>query len=91
MDRTVLEVKLQPGASRDEIVGLRDGVLMARVKAPAEGGKANEALVRLLCRTFSLSPQQIKIIRGRTQRRKLIGLYGVKGEDLQRLILRKLP
>jgi uncharacterized protein (TIGR00251 family) len=37
-----------PGASRSEIAGVLGDRLKVRVAAPAEGGKANEAVLELL-------------------------------------------
>ena len=45
-----LRVRLQPRASRSEIVGERDGALVVRVTAPPVDGKANAALCALLAR-----------------------------------------
>ena len=43
-----ITVRLSPRADRDELVGIRDGVLHARVCAPPVGGEANRALCRLI-------------------------------------------
>jgi hypothetical protein len=43
-----IRVKVVPGASRSEIVGVLGDRLKVRVAAPAEGGKANRALHDLL-------------------------------------------
>ncbi|MFQ5555542.1 MAG: DUF167 domain-containing protein [Acidimicrobiia bacterium] len=37
-----------PGASRDEITGTHGDAVRVRVTAPPEGGKANDAVTRLL-------------------------------------------
>ena len=42
-----IEVRMQPGAQRNEVTR-RGGELLVRVTAAAERGKANEAVVRLL-------------------------------------------
>ena len=41
-------VRLTPGAVADRVDGVVDGVLRARVAAPAVAGAANHALVRLI-------------------------------------------
>jgi uncharacterized protein (TIGR00251 family) len=43
-----LPVRVQPRAKRDEIVALRDGVLVVRISAPAIDGRANRALCRFI-------------------------------------------
>ena len=81
--RVLIAVKLQPGASRDEIVGFNEGVLRVKVKAPPERGRANEALVALLASCLDLSPTQVKILRGHKQRRKLVEIWGIDPETLK--------
>ena len=49
-DGATVEVWAVPGASKTEISGLHDGALRVRLATPAEGGKANRALERLLKR-----------------------------------------
>ena len=52
METQRITVRLQPGASRAEILGLNElGVLRVRVKAPPVDDAANEALVQLLAKT----------------------------------------
>jgi uncharacterized protein (TIGR00251 family) len=43
-----ITLKVVPGASRSEVVGPLGSRLKVRVAAPAEAGKANRAVVRLL-------------------------------------------
>ncbi len=86
MEKVVLEVKVQPGASRDAILGFKNGILGVTVKAKAEGGKANEALIKLLAKVLSLSPSSLRILRGRTQRRKLIEICGISPQKAVELL-----
>ena len=44
----VFSVRLQPRASRDEVVGEVQGALKIRVQAPAVDGRANEGLIDLM-------------------------------------------
>jgi len=74
---TIIAVRAQPGARRDEIVGLRDGVLVARVSAPALEGRANQALCRLIARALGIRRSQVSILRGERARDKLIRVEGV--------------
>ncbi len=43
-----LRVKVVPGASRSEIVGVLGDPLKIRIAAPPEKGKANQALLQLI-------------------------------------------
>jgi uncharacterized protein (TIGR00251 family) len=67
-----IEVALQPRARRNEIVGMRDGVIVARVCAPPVDGEANHALCRLIARSAGVPPSRVTVISGASARRKLL-------------------
>lgn len=46
--RRLLRVKVAAGSSRNQVVGVHDRRLKVRVTAPAERGKANRAVEKLL-------------------------------------------
>ena len=76
-----LFVRLQPGASRAELGGLREGAgrhlyFEARVTAPPEGGKANAALLKLLSKELGLAKSRIRITAGESAREKTLLLDG---------------
>ena len=79
---TIIAVRAQPGARRDEIVGLRDGVLVARVSAPALEGRANQALCRLIARGLGIRRSQVSILRGERARDKLVRVEGIGRADI---------
>jgi uncharacterized protein len=72
-----IEVRLRPRSYRDELLGMRDGVLEARVRAAPVDGKANEALRRLLAKRLGVAPSRLRLLRGETARRKLIAVAGL--------------
>jgi uncharacterized protein (TIGR00251 family) len=85
-------IRLSPRAKADRVVAIAEGakggrVLKASVTAPAEGGKANEALLRLLARAWDLSRRDLSIVAGATSRNKSVRMAG----DPQRLIDRITP
>jgi len=59
-----------------------DGVLQARVAAPAVGGAANAALVRLLAEELDVSRTSVRLVAGATGRHKLIVVDGVTAGDV---------
>lgn len=71
-------VRLQPRAGRDEIVGLRDGVLVVRVGAPPVDGRANEALCKLIARRAGVAPTRVSVVRGARSRDKLVRVEGIE-------------
>ncbi len=68
----ILHVIIQPRASKDEIVGLHNGRLKIRLKAPPVDGKANQHLVRYLAQLFRLPKNTIKVTKGQSSRLKTL-------------------
>ncbi len=60
--------------------GVVDGVLRVRVGAPAVGGAANLALIRLLAEELGVARSDVRIVAGATSRQKLIVVDGVSPE-----------
>jgi uncharacterized protein (TIGR00251 family) len=84
--RVNIDVHLQPGAKRSEILGFRGDVLYAKVTAVAEKGKANQALLELVADTFGVPKSAIAIVRGQTSRNKVIAIQGLTREDLKAIL-----
>jgi uncharacterized protein (TIGR00251 family) len=67
-----LWITVKPQAKKSEVKKISEGEYAVSVNAPAREGKANEAVIELLARHFSVPKSSIRIIRGQTARRKLI-------------------
>ncbi|HEU6440394.1 MAG TPA: DUF167 domain-containing protein [Terriglobales bacterium] len=71
-------VRLMPRGGADRVDGVsEEGVLQARVSAPAVGGAANTALVRFLADELDVSRGSVRLVAGSTGRHKLIMVDGV--------------
>ncbi|QUM74179.1 DUF167 domain-containing protein [Sphingopyxis granuli] len=68
-----LEVRVTPGASRDE-VKLADGVVQLRVTAPPADGAANDAVLRLLAAALDRPRRDLTLVRGAGARIKLVAI-----------------
>ena len=79
----LISVRVSPGAARDEITGLKDGVWQVRVKAPPVGGKANQALLGLLGKALDLAPGGLVIVKGHTSRHKTVAVNGLGEQDVR--------
>ena len=79
---TILPVRAQPGARRNEIHGQHDGMLKVRVTQSPEKGKANKALISLLSKGLSLRKSRIELIAGETSPRKQFLVSGITPEEL---------
>jgi hypothetical protein len=71
-----VRVRLTPRASRTELSGVRDGALLARVSAPPVDGKANDALCRLIAGAAGVAVSQVRVVRGRSAREKVVRVEG---------------
>jgi len=77
-----LRVWVQPGAARSEIAGLHGEALKIRIAAPAQEGRANQALVEFLADLLGLPKSRVSILRGEKTREKVLLLRGLKAEEL---------
>jgi uncharacterized protein (TIGR00251 family) len=74
---TLLSVKLQPRASRNEIGEPIGDELKVKVTAPPVDSAANQALVEFLAEKLNCPRNQVELIRGHTSRHKTILLHGL--------------
>ena len=76
-------VRLMPRGGADRVDGVStEGVLQARVSAPAVGGAANAALLRLLADELDVSRTSVRLVAGATGRHKLIVVDGISPQDV---------
>ncbi|WP_242395671.1 DUF167 domain-containing protein [Anaeromyxobacter oryzisoli] len=73
----VLEILVQPRASRTRVVGEHDGRLKIQLAAPPVEGEANAALVEFLAGALRARKADVAIVRGDTGRRKTVRVAGV--------------
>jgi uncharacterized protein (TIGR00251 family) len=81
-DGVRLLVRAIPKAHRDEIVGVRGGRLLIKVTTAPEGGKANQAIVKLLCKKLGLRRTACRLVQGATSHNKAFLLEEIKLEDI---------
>ena len=75
-------VYVVPRASKSEVVGQHNGSLRVRIAAPPVDGAANDELVRVLAKTFSVPRREVSIISGQSGRLKQVRIAGVNAEAL---------
>ncbi|WP_202033319.1 DUF167 domain-containing protein [Nocardioides sp. WS12] len=71
----LLSVRVQPGASRTDVVGPTgvDGAeLKIRLASPPVDGRANEELLRWLAREVGVPKSAVTLVRGQTSRSKVV-------------------
>lgn len=78
-NRLILNIRLQPRASRDEVVGVQsDGRIKIRITAPPVDGAANEHLQRFLATICKVKRADVTLLSGLTGRNKRIAICGPK-------------
>jgi len=85
-DSVTLSVRIQPRASKNEVVRLENGGLKIRLTAPPVDGAANEALVKFLADRFSVARSQVEIVSGHTSRDKIVRVSGANSADAEGLL-----
>jgi hypothetical protein len=81
-----LSIRIQPRASKNELVAREGGGLKIRLTAPPVDGAANEALIRFLADTLSVSKSQVELISGHTSRDKVVRVHGTSEAEAERLL-----
>jgi uncharacterized protein (TIGR00251 family) len=90
-------LRVTPRCGRDEIDGLETlangrTVVKVRIRAIAEGGAANRAVIELLAKALGVAKAKIRVLSGTTSRLKQIAVDGDPaklGDALRRLTAAK--
>jgi uncharacterized protein len=82
-----IEVRLRPRGSKDELSGIRDGVLQAKVTAPPVGGAANKALCKLIAKRLGVATSRVSVVRGQKSREKVVQVDGIDQTSLSEALL----
>lgn len=81
---TLITVRLQPRASRDEVLGWNQEGVRVLVKAPPADGAANVALIQLLAKTIGVSKAKITLVAGAKVRNKITEIQCLTNRDLKK-------
>jgi len=72
MGGDIISIKVKPNSTSNEVLGVdEDGLLKVNIKAPAQNGKANKELIKLLSKHFK---KRVEIVSGVKSRVKKISL-----------------
>lgn len=82
----ILPVRAHAGARRNGIAGTHDGALKVAVTQAAEKGKANKAIVEVLCKSLGLRRAQLELVSGATSPQKRFLVRDVTLEELRKLL-----
>jgi uncharacterized protein len=79
-----MRLRVAPGATRARVVGRHGEAWKVRVTAAPEGGRANDAVVRLLADTLSLPREAVTLVSGHGARDKIVELAGIGPSQIER-------
>ena len=79
-----MRLRVAPGATRAGVVGRHGEAWKIRVTAAPEGGRANDAVVRLLADTLSLPREAVTLVSGHGARDKIVELAGIGPSQIER-------
>jgi uncharacterized protein len=77
-------VTVSPGAARSELVGRHGDGWKARIAAPPERGRANDALCGLLAEALAVPRRSVRVVAGHGGRRKVVEVDGFEAAEIER-------
>jgi uncharacterized protein YggU (UPF0235/DUF167 family) len=76
-----VSVTVKPGAKCPGI-GVAGETIVVRVRERAIDGAANAACIRALAEALGIAPSSVEILRGHTNRQKLIAVTGLSADQV---------
>jgi uncharacterized protein (TIGR00251 family) len=67
-----IHIKVTPRAKRPAVEAASDGMLVVKVREPAENGRANAAAIEALAKHFNVPRRAVSIVHGHKSRCKLV-------------------
>lgn len=83
----LMELKVFPNSSKNEITGFRDNRLCVKIAAPAENGKANACLCEFIAKSAGCAKREVAVVKGEKSKLKTVSMPGIFYKNLtQKLI-----
>ena len=76
-------MSVTPRARRNEFAGWLGDTLKVRVRAPAEKGRANEAVCALIAEALGVPRSAVIVERGHASREKMLAIEGTTNEQVR--------
>lgn len=74
-DGWIINLHIQPGAKKTEVVGLHGEALKIRLAAPPVDGKANAALCVFVAECLDVPKRQVEVVAGLSSRQKRVAVH----------------
>jgi uncharacterized protein (TIGR00251 family) len=81
-----LDLKVLPGASKNEFAGMREGRLRVKIAAPPEDGKANGELISFFAKALGCTKRELSLIKGEKSRMKTLGIPLDRRKELEKIL-----
>ncbi|MEM0286299.1 MAG: DUF167 domain-containing protein [Candidatus Methanomethyliaceae archaeon] len=83
----ILEIKVKPQSSQNKILVFKEpNFLEIVLKAKPEKNQANDSLLKFLANLIGIPKTQIKILKGKTSKNKLIRIDGIEEMQLKKIL-----
>jgi len=82
----ILNLHVQPRASKNEICGIQDQALKIRLTSPPVDGAANKLCCEYLAKLFGVSKSSVELVSGETSRHKRVRITGANLLQLDNII-----
>ncbi len=82
----LIDILVQPRASRAKLGPMHDGRLKVAVTAPPVDGEANAAVIELLAKALGVPRRAVEVVAGASSRRKTVRIEGVEPAALEALL-----
>jgi len=69
-----IDLKVIPGASKNEFAGVRDNRICIKIAAPPQDGKANDSLRSFLAKSLGCPKRDIVLVKGERSRQKTVAI-----------------
>lgn len=86
-----LEIRVQPGASRNGFVGWYGETAKLAVSSTPVDGAANQAVVELLAELLGVRPRHVTLVSGFSSRSKVLEIEGLSASELTVRVDRVTP
>jgi len=83
-----ISLRVAPGAAASGVVGRHGDAWKVRVAQPAEGGRANAAVVKLLAQALSVDRGDVEVVAGHGSRDKIVAVAGLARDDIDAALTR---
>jgi hypothetical protein len=86
----VLQLRIQPRASKNELVGIQDGALKVRLTSPPVEGAANELCREYFAKLLGVSRGDVMLVAGERSRHKRLLINGCAVDDVRKCIVARI-